>query len=117
MVPTRMRVNGNFSDANLEQLHLLRKSCVMSPSDATDLESPLSAGVQAAAFLNSHDHLFSCRNDKLLIAKCDAYVCSWHKQRAKGQLESEKLKFSATLTPQIENPSESFRCRMFLSPT
>jgi len=41
-----MKANGNFSDAGLERLHhLLRKSCVMSPSDAADLEWPLSVGV------------------------------------------------------------------------
>jgi len=43
-----MKANGNFSDASLERLHhLLRKSCVMSLSDAADLESPLSVGVMA----------------------------------------------------------------------
>ena len=57
MVLTRMRASGNLSDANLEWSHSLRKSCVMSPSDAADLESPLSVAMQAATFLYSHDHL------------------------------------------------------------
>jgi len=48
-VPTRMKANGNFSDANLERLHSLSISCVMSPSVAADLEWPLSVGMQVSA--------------------------------------------------------------------
>jgi len=36
-----MRANGNFSDANLEQLHSVSINRVMSSSDVVDLESPL----------------------------------------------------------------------------
>jgi len=43
-----MKANGNFSDASLERLHLLRKSCVMRPSDGVYVESPLSVGVQVS---------------------------------------------------------------------
>ena len=41
IVPVRMRANGNFGDKNLEWLHWVNKKCMMSPSDAIDLESPL----------------------------------------------------------------------------
>jgi len=41
-----MKENKNFIDASLQRLHSLRKSCVMNPSDAADLESPLSVGIQ-----------------------------------------------------------------------
>ena len=40
IMAAKMRANGNFSDANLERLHSLSISCVMSPSVAADLESP-----------------------------------------------------------------------------
>jgi len=44
-----MKANGNFSDVSLERLHhFLRKSCVMSPVDAADLEWPLSEGMQVS---------------------------------------------------------------------
>jgi len=36
-----MKVNGNFSDTNLEWLHSISINRVMSPGDAVDLESPL----------------------------------------------------------------------------
>ena len=39
IVPARTRANKNFSDANLERLHSVNVSCVMSPSDAVDLDS------------------------------------------------------------------------------
>ena len=41
IVPARMRTNGNFSDISLEWLHSVSKKCMMSASDAIDLESPL----------------------------------------------------------------------------
>jgi len=40
-VPARMKYIGNFSDASLERLHSVSISCAMSPSDAFDLESPV----------------------------------------------------------------------------
>jgi len=36
-----MRENRNFSDGSLERLYSVSMNCVMSPSNAVDLESPL----------------------------------------------------------------------------
>jgi len=38
---SRMRANGDFSDASVERLHSVSINRVMSPIDAVDLESPL----------------------------------------------------------------------------
>ena len=43
-----MKANRNFSDTNLERLHSLSISCVMSPSFAADLGSPLSVGMRVS---------------------------------------------------------------------
>jgi len=67
LVPTWMKANGNFSDASLERLHSLRKSCVISPSDAADLESPLSVGIQVSVLQPFWiAMIISCWNVKLL---------------------------------------------------
>jgi len=41
--------NGNFSDTSPERLHSQSVGCVMSPRDTTDLEWPLSEGMQVSA--------------------------------------------------------------------
>jgi len=38
---SRMRANGDFSDASVERLHSVSMNGVMIPIDAVDLESPL----------------------------------------------------------------------------
>jgi len=47
-VSTRMKASGDFSDANLERLHSLSISCVMSQSVAADLELPLSVDMRVS---------------------------------------------------------------------
>jgi len=81
----------------------------MIPSDAADLESALSVGLQAATFLNSHDHLVLKRQAPNCQVWC---LCTFVAQTVtigeqKVSTESEPLKFFATPTHQVENPSDS----------
>jgi len=39
-MPVRMKVNGNFSDANIERFYSVTINRMMSPSDAVDLGCP-----------------------------------------------------------------------------
>jgi len=84
-----MKTNGNFSDANLERLHSLSISCVMTPSDAVDLEWPLSEGMQVSALQPFWiAMIISCWNVKLLKlpSVTISHVCgaNSHNRRAKG---------------------------------
>ena len=59
--------NGNFSDTSPERLHSQSVGCVMSPTDAADLEWPLSESMQVSALPSSWiAMIISCWSVKLL---------------------------------------------------
>ena len=85
-----MKANGNFSDANLERLHSLSISCVMSPSVAADLEWPLSVGMQVSALQPLRiAMIIFCWKVKLLklpsVTLANICGTNSHNGRAKGQ--------------------------------
>jgi len=42
-MPARMKANGNFSDSSVERFYSVRINRMMSPSDAVDLDRPVTA--------------------------------------------------------------------------
>ena len=85
-----MKANGNFNDANLERLHWLSKSWVMSPSVAADLESPLSVGMRVSVLQPFWiAMIIFCWNVKLLklprVMLANICGTNSHNRREKGQ--------------------------------
>jgi len=113
-MPTRMKANGNFSDANLERLHSLSISCVMSPSVTADLESPLSVGMRVSVLQPFWiAMIIFCWKVKLLklLSVTLANICGTnsHNRRAKGQPGVGVVKI---LCDSDSSGSKSFRLRL-----
>jgi len=55
-MPSRMKANGNFSDASVERIYSVSIICVMSPSDAVDVSCPCNSSL--FEFQVAHRHVF-----------------------------------------------------------
>jgi len=114
IVSTKMRAYKHFSDASLERLHSLSVSCVMSPIDAADLESPLSVSMQVSAPQPSWiAMIISCWSVKLLKLRSVtvANICDINSYNSQGKGQPG-IRVVKIFCDSDSSGSKSFRLRL-----